>query len=342
MDRQTRPQVAIIIPARSVVMETGASAKGVADERPNKPMSNELQIRAVPRDRWDEALAVLLGQSVDTTSSQVAELRELLGNESNAGQGFLGLFQNQELLGVTWVQLQAGRIAHLWPPRFAGPQTVQTGVRLIERAVDMARRHGVVLVQALLLTDSGLSTDMLRAAGFEHAADLLYLVSMATEFPLTRPQSVLTFEPITDENLGRLKHIIERTYDNTRDCPQLNAVRSIDDVLRGYRTSECNRPELWFLGREADRDVGCLLLADHATELWELVYMGIVPEARGRGLGLEVTRYAQWLAAQERVGRMVLAVDAANEPAINVYVAAGFIGWDRRSVYLRVLSRAAP
>jgi RimJ/RimL family protein N-acetyltransferase len=31
-----------------------------------------------------------------------------------------------------------------------------------------------------------------------------------------------------------------------------------------------------------------------------------------------------------------LAVDAANEPAIAAYAAAGFQAWDRRRVYLRV------
>jgi hypothetical protein len=31
-----------------------------------------------------------------------------------------------------------------------------------------------------------------------------------------------------------------------------------------------------------------------------------------------------------------LAVDAANEPAIRMYAAAGFQAWDRRSVYLKM------
>ena len=34
------------------------------------------------------------------------------------------------------------------------------------------------------------------------------------------------------------------------------------------------------------RDVGVLLLADHPrARHWELMYMGLVPEARGTGLG---------------------------------------------------------
>ena len=34
----------------------------------------------------------------------------------------------------------------------------------------------------------------------------------------------------------------------------------------------------------------------------------------------------------------MLAVDAANEPALRGYAAAGFVAWDRRSVFLKLLT----
>ena len=63
--------------------------------------------------------------------------------------------------------------------------------------------------------------------------------------------------------------------------------------------------------------------------------MGLIPEARGQEHGIDIVRYAQWLAAEAGAERLVLAVDAANAPAIRVYSAAGFQTWDRRSVFLR-------
>ena len=72
-------------------------------------------------------------------------------------------------------------------------------------------------------------------------------------------------------------------------------------------------------------DVGCLLIADWPqNDQWELIYMGVVPEARGRGYGVAVVRQAQWLAGCAGRQRLVLAVDTANEPAMRVYAAAGF------------------
>jgi mycothiol synthase len=81
-----------------------------------------------------------------------------------------------------------------------------------------------------------------------------------------------------------------------------------------------------------------LLLADHpSARHWELVYMGIVPQARGRGWGRQITQHAQFLARRHNIERIVLAVDAANSPALAMYRSAAFEPWDRRTVYVRFL-----
>ena len=91
--------------------------------------------------------------------------------------------------------------------------------------------------------------------------------------------------------------------------------------------------------KEDGRDIGCLILTDHpAEDQWELIYQGVLPEARGRGFGLEITRHAQWLTSQAGRSRLVLAVDAGNSPAIAAYASAGFQQWDRRYVFVKALS----
>jgi ribosomal protein S18 acetylase RimI-like enzyme len=209
---------------------------------------------------------------------------------------------------------------------------------LLEKAIDFSIANRATLVQCLLLTDAGPEAALLRRAGFQHLADLLYLSSAQEQFPDSQPTRELQFVPISNFEPSRLAMILERTYEQTCDCPALNGMRSRDDVLDGYRAVGRFRPDLWLIAQSCNEDVGCLLLADHAPEpIWELVYMGIVPEARGRGLGLEMARYAQWLARRENVARLVLAVDAANEPAVAMYAAAGIASWDRRSVFMRLL-----
>jgi GNAT superfamily N-acetyltransferase len=106
-------------------------------------------------------------------------------------------------------------------------------------------------------------------------------------------------------------------------------------VLAGYRAIGDFDPDRWMIVRKQDADVGLLLLADEpAGNAWELVYMGVVPAARGQGLGVAMIRRAQWLAGQARRSRLTAAVDAANWPAVAAYAAAGFTAWDRRRLYV--------
>jgi RimJ/RimL family protein N-acetyltransferase len=91
---------------------------------------------------------------------------------------------------------------------------------------------------------------------------------------------------------------------------------------------------LWWIVQSKNRDVGCVLVAEHTPQLWELVYLGIEPAMRGQGLGLEATRAVQHIALKHGVERLVLAVDSANNPAIDLYAKAGFLAWDRQSVFV--------
>ena len=60
----------------------------------------------------------------------------------------------------------------------------------------------------------------------------------------------------------------------------------------------------------------------------------------GLGLGRRITEFAVDATVAAGVERLVLAVDAGNEPALRVYRDVGFAEWDRRTVYAR-LQRAA-
>ena len=84
--------------------------------------------------------------------------------------------------------------------------------------------------------------------------------------------------------------------------------------------------------------IGCLLLADHPQDnQFELVYMGIVPQARGQRFGADVTRQALWLTGAAGRRQLVLGVDAENEPALQIYEQLGFTEWDRRRVLLKTV-----
>jgi ribosomal protein S18 acetylase RimI-like enzyme len=241
------------------------------------------------------------------------------------------------LCGAAWGQLQPGKTAIFWVPQFASSTTAEVAVdltRAVVRALDMA---DIEMTQALLPDRSAPIANTLESSGFYYLADLLYLSSIATSLSNASTESDgLNYVAYDGSKRERLIAILERTYEETLDCAAMNGKRQMDDVLDGYRASGVFRPENWLIVEREGQDVGVLLLAeDPAAALYELVYMGLVPEARGKGWGAQVARQAVRLASKSNAERVVLAVDAANSPALEMYGRAGFTAWDRRTVYVR-------
>jgi ribosomal protein S18 acetylase RimI-like enzyme len=228
-------------------------------------------------------------------------------------------------------------VASLWPPVAKDDAPETTNDALLSAMVQWLGRQDVRLAQVLLPVDASRQRAQFAAHGFDHLADLFYMVSLSAGFPEHEPQSALQFQPVSATEPARLAEIVERTYERTLDCPQLNGVRDITDVLAGYRACGEFDPRHWLIVCAGGVDIGCLLLADHAADdQWEIVYAGLVPAARGRGYGRLMARHAQFLARAAARARLVLAVDATNIPAVKMYERAGFVAWDRRSALVRI------
>ena len=250
--------------------------------------------------------------------------------------GLLEARRDGRQVGAAWVQTLPGKVAAEWVPQCVAGEPESTAGLLQEALDRFVVARGVRLVQTLLPSSDGRDADRLRRSGFAHAAQLLYLVSVAEQFPTKAPGGPLRFVPYRPVDHGWLARLVEKTFDQTLDCPALNGSQHIDDTLEGYQGTGVFSPERWLFVQNKRQDIGCLLLADHPEQdQWELVYMGLVPSARGQGFGLFVTRHAQWLARGAGRQQIVLAVDVANEPAVAMYAAAGFTAWHQRSVFLK-------
>jgi GNAT superfamily N-acetyltransferase len=98
---------------------------------------------------------------------------------------------------------------------------------------------------------------------------------------------------------------------------------------------------LWCFVRREDgdhqnADIGCALMTGHPRNTQaELMYMGLVPEARGQGLGRVVVQHVKRVARTAGFRRLVVAVDRNNTPALRVYEGEGFHVWDERDVWIK-------
>jgi ribosomal protein S18 acetylase RimI-like enzyme len=295
-----------------------------------------------PPNRRAEALSLVLCEIAPSQRREIAG--ELLKTSSNddpsAASGLLVAMRGDVLGGAVWMQPQPGNTAVLWPPQLIAGEPEPTGFPLLRAAVDWLDGAAIGMAQVLLSRRDEHVVHMLESVGFSHLAELLYLTCEADRFsPEPQCERDLQFVPYDERSRERLGNLIEQTYVGTLDCPALNGARGMEDVIAGYQATGLFRPELWQIVRYNGEDVGVLLLADHpSARHWELVYMGLVPKARGRGWGRQITQHAQSLAQLANIERIVLAVDAANSPALEMYRAMGFEKWDRRHVFVHFAS----
>jgi ribosomal protein S18 acetylase RimI-like enzyme len=325
--------------------------------------ASSIQI-ASPRNAAQRRQALQLLCARTPPTQRDVELQQL---SSGPLQGLFVAIAGQHVAGAVLARRQPGRSALIWPPRLAAALEESTAGALLQAAVDFALAGGVRMLQALVVPGHDDDQRLLQATGFRRVAVLDYLSCPRAAFPDHPPPGVLRFVPCPVPTWPRLQRMVAATYQGTRDCPALNDVRSMTDVLRGYRASGSHAAYHWFVaqadallaGVEANSagldagvgwevpapaaarrsartiDVGCLLLAAHDPATWELQYMGLAPEARRRGWGLHLVHYAQWLAARHGVQRLVLAVDSDNEPACRTYCRAGFAPWEQRLLWVR-------
>lgn len=282
----------------------------------------------------------LVYESLPTATRRqvIAELRQAAARGERSLAGLFTVCHQNDLLGAVLTEIFPGQSASLWPLRLAPGGPPQVAQRLLQHALDWLEGQGVEMVQCLLATDSGADAERLRAAGFAHACDLLCLASEADRFPTAPVATELRFAAVTRTEINDLARIIEQTYEHSLDCPLMDALRDCRQVVAGYAATCRDDLSHWYMVRHAQESVGCLLLGHDTTgKTWEVVYMGLAPAVRGRGWGLDVVRHAQWLARERQGKRLLLAVDAANDPALRVYAAAGFTTWDRNSVFIKML-----
>ncbi|MCE9527311.1 MAG: GNAT family N-acetyltransferase [Planctomycetales bacterium] len=293
--------------------------------------------------------ALALAMQCWPEAERAAQLESLRLLTLTDGSGFLLLsaWRAENLVGSILAQQIAGKAATLWPPQLAdGEADSSIAGQLLSAVEQELIAGGIHLCQALLSKGQDHAFAALAAAGYQHPADLLYMTCESQQFPKLPPEFPgFLLRPFQPGNEAELAQLIDETYISTQDCPSLNGLRSTLDVVYGYQHVGEFRPDRWLILESsttdsAPRPSGCLLLSRHFPHrTMELIYVGVTPTFRQQGLGRKLTQHAQWLSAQDECERLVLAVDAANGPAIAMYSAAGFWAWEERAIWVKDLSR---
>jgi ribosomal protein S18 acetylase RimI-like enzyme len=253
--------------------------------------------------------------------------------------GVLVARDGDDLLGALVCCTVPGAGALIWPPQTQTPGLPGIEDQLIGRALHWLSCRGARLVQALLFPSETPLAPPLERNGLGHITSLWYLrhdLTLAAD--LLRAESRLVYQAYRHGDRALFHDTLLRSYEGTLDCPEVNGVRSLEEILEAHRAQGIYHPEQWWLAREGSEPVGVLILSEMPEQAaWDVSYIGIVPEGRGRGLGQALLARAILEARTVETSQLTLAVDARNQPARNLYRRVGFEPCEAREVYLKVL-----
>ncbi len=174
--------------------------------------------------------------------------------------------------------------------------------------------------------------EVLRNAGMQPVAKLVQMECLGIPTVATPGISSVVNGPcelafVSHHELSSLEwsQLVERTYVDTRDVPELNGLRDIQSTLEGYGSTIEGVPKTWWAVQCQGVNIGCLLLTPSATKWCEITYLGLEPEWRGQGLSKVVMSFVRDWALEHGIEGLTLAVDLRNTPAIRLYQSFGFV-----------------
>jgi len=305
------------------------------------------RVATVEPDERKDVLALMFdGLTQDVCESRTAEVLQAQRDGSLSLEGLLKVEGDAAAIkaaGFYTVQLDG--TAYLWPPFLSDDdEQYEAGDVLLQEMCRKIDDAGALLAQCLVEPDHVRQQRALSRNGFEHLADLSFL-QRSLERPLAAlpdsPLETVVFDP--EQNRRRFAELLEQTYVETLDCPKFHDLRSGDDALRSHQTAGQFDPRRWKIFRADGQDVGALLLSDHPEQdAWEVVYVGIAPEFRGRHYGHDML--LQGLHEARAAGRssVFLAVDRQNSPATRIYRQLQFEEVGVRAVHVRGTPKSAP
>ncbi len=246
--------------------------------------------------------------------------------------------RRRQCLAAAMVLESPGRTGMLWYCPLAAPGVEPDALRALTKTIaHRALADGLALVQAIVETDAAADVAMLSEAGYEKLAELIYMRLDLPPAPAAGDEQALTWRSYEQFDEAELANVISATYEGSLDCPALSGLRPTTDVIAGHKVTGIFRPQSWWIVARDGSPVGCVLVNDsHRDATFEVVYIGVVPAFRRRGVARALLGRAAAEARSEARDALTLAVDARNHSACNLYESEGFRVTDRRLAYAMI------
>jgi mycothiol synthase len=229
---------------------------------------------------------------------------------------------------IAWAVLpivNPGRTLLLLTSAQVDASTEAAASRLVGEICSHYARQGVQLSQVLMEPQHEYARRFFVAMGFQEIAELIYL-----QGPVPRNAKApeigrsMRWVEYSESTHALFAQAIQKTYIESLDCPLLSGLRDIEDVIVGHQATGHFEPHFWQVLAEGTRPLGVVLLSRiPKSDAMELVYLGLAPEARRRGVGIVLMQQAMQMINGDQRRRLSLAVDSRNNPALRLYYRFG-------------------
>lgn len=274
-------------------------------------------------------------------SRRVANALNLLRQGELVEAGIHVARQGDQLAGAVVGLPLTGAGGLVWlPGALDGPEQAVCEDLLIESVCSWLEQAGAKVIQSILLAAELSRAAPLLSNGFAHVTQLLYLSHQLQAIP--SPGNLgIRLHTYAAENDALFRQTLAATYEVTLDCPELNGVRTIDEIIEGHKAQGAFDPSRWWLATREERPVGVAMITRMPdTCAWDISYVGVIPSARGAGVGRALVARAIRQAELLEMQQLTVAVDVRNTPARQLYEQLGFEHAASREVFLRFAKNA--
>ena len=313
-----------------LIIASNASANLIEMSRPT---SEPFDIFSPKAQERSHAIATVFGGSQQRAArytSRPADRKEELLFAINDARGNIST--------AALLTRSPGRTAMIFvtPPHNKADQ--DRGAALIHKAISAANELDAVLVQALVEPLRSEELSMFSAGGMNPIGILAYLELSRIRRPHDAVKSApagVTIRSWKTNDRTSLEELLEATYVDSLDCPGLAEMRKTSDILDGHISTGIVDPKKWLIAEVDGVPSGVSLMSEiPVSNCIEVVYFGLAPNARGRGVGGYLLDHALGIIQDGGGQSVALACDELNHPAMRLYRSRGFALRLRRSALI--------
>lgn len=294
------------------------------------------EIGAASPDHYGAALWMATGGR--SRHAHRGRVTALLAAEKQGKVSFDGLLtatRGNRVVSSVWCLSQPGKIGTVWGPGILSEESDSTADLLVQQAIQFAKQRDCHLLQSLVGQENPNAGNLLGASGFRSITLLSHLEALTEDIQAEPPHGDLTFRRCDDFRSEGFRSLVAQTYENSLDCPELDGMRDVDDVLEGYHATSHGSSYNWYTLESGSEAIGVIITAHHAEpQQLELIYFGLTPRFRQLGLGSEMIRFVLQLAQFLGCRSTITGVDQRNTPAMALYRRFGFQQNDVKQLFL--------